>query len=55
MPPCGAENCSAMAHAYGAQRLRSGEMLRNALREPVASHVYFVVRNDARKTDLLVP
>ena len=44
-----------MAHAYGAQRVRSGEMLLNALREPVASHVYFVVRQDGRKSDLLVP
>ena len=28
MPPCGSEDCSAMAHAYGAQRLRAGDMMR---------------------------
>ncbi|CAE7151794.1 unnamed protein product [Symbiodinium pilosum] len=54
MPPCGMEDCPSMAHAYGAQRHRSGQMLRNALKEPHASHVYFVVRQDARKTDILL-
>eukprot|EP00435_Cladocopium_sp_Y103_P041113 s1509_g11.t1 len=54
MPPCGSEDCSAMAHAYGAQRLRAGDMMRNALKEPHASHVYFVIRQDTRKTDILL-
>ena len=31
MPPCGSEDCSAMAHAYGAQRLRAGKMMRTWL------------------------
>lgn len=31
------------AHAYGAQ---GRGRLRNALREPRASHIYFIVRND---------
>lgn len=54
MPPCGSEDCSAMAHAYGAQRLRAGDMMRNALKEPHASHVYFVIRQDTQKTDILL-
>ena len=37
-------------HAYGA--LGFGE-LANALREPRASHIYFVVRDDERRADLL--
>ena len=28
MPPCGSEPCPAMAHAYGAQRLQAGNMMR---------------------------
>jgi len=54
MPPCGSEPCPAMAHAYGAQRLQAGNMMRNALKEPHSSHVYFVIRQDARKTDILL-
>eukprot|EP00438_Fugacium_kawagutii_P001343 Skav226327 [mRNA] locus=scaffold3301:697255:705085:- [translate_table: standard] len=54
MPPCGSEDCPSMAHAYGAQRLRAANMMRNALKEPHASHVYFVIRQDARKTDILL-
>ena len=37
-------------HAYGA--LGYGK-LRNALREPRASHIYFVVRDDAGRSDIL--
>ena len=31
MPPCGSEPCPAMAHAYGAQRLQAGNMMRAEL------------------------
>eukprot|EP00913_Durusdinium_trenchii_P004166 g3859.t1 len=51
MPPCGETPCAAELHAYGAQRHRQKTMLRNALREPHASHIYFVIRQDARKTE----
>eukprot|EP00931_Biecheleriopsis_adriatica_P005993 TRINITY_DN107463_c0_g1_i1.p1 TRINITY_DN107463_c0_g1~~TRINITY_DN107463_c0_g1_i1.p1 ORF type:complete len:738 (+),score=113.50 TRINITY_DN107463_c0_g1_i1:35-2215(+) len=57
MPPCGeAESCQGLEHSYGTQRLKAGPtvMMRNALQEPHASHVYFVVREDARKTDILL-
>ncbi|CAK9085226.1 unnamed protein product [Durusdinium trenchii] len=54
MPPCGETPCAAELHAYGAQRHRQKTMLRNALREPHASHIYFVIRQDARKTDILL-
>jgi hypothetical protein len=37
-------------HAYGARGLGK---LANALREPRASHIYFIVRDDASKSDLL--
>ena len=40
----------AIAHAYGA--LGHGR-LRIALREPRASHIYFVVRDDASRSDIL--
>ena len=40
----------AVAHAYGS--LGHGR-LRIALREPRASHIYFVVRDDAGRTDIL--
>jgi hypothetical protein len=39
------------AHAYGASG--ASGVLRSALLEPHASHVWFVVRNDRRKADLL--
>jgi hypothetical protein len=48
MPPAGQP--PALAHAYGA--LGHGR-LRNALREPRASHVYFVVRDDEGHSDIL--
>jgi len=54
MPPCGPEQCPALVHAYGAQRHLSGDMMSNALKEPHASHVYFVIRQDVRKTDVLL-
>jgi len=38
-------------HAYGAQGLGQ---LANALKEPRASHIYFVVRDDASTSDLLL-
>eukprot|EP00929_Paragymnodinium_shiwhaense_P063240 TRINITY_DN31603_c0_g5_i1.p1 TRINITY_DN31603_c0_g5~~TRINITY_DN31603_c0_g5_i1.p1 ORF type:complete len:746 (+),score=133.22 TRINITY_DN31603_c0_g5_i1:153-2390(+) len=57
MPPCGdAADCPGLEHAYGAQRRKQGPevLMRNALKEPHASHVYFVVRAPAdEKTDLL--
>ena len=40
----------AVAHAYGS--LGHGR-LRVALREPRASHIYFVVRDDASRSDIL--
>lgn len=48
-PPCrdGTLGCEAKIHAYGAQRRArygSGMPLSNAIREPTASHAYFVVR-----------
>jgi len=56
MPPCGdAETCSGLDHSYGAQKHKKGAqaMMRNALKEPHASHVYFIVRDDSRKADIL--
>ncbi len=47
-PP--AEAPEPVPHAYGA--LGHGK-LRNALREPRASHIYFVVRDDAGRSDIL--
>eukprot|EP01062_Namystynia_karyoxenos_P026131 TRINITY_DN20400_c0_g1_i1.p1 TRINITY_DN20400_c0_g1~~TRINITY_DN20400_c0_g1_i1.p1 ORF type:complete len:830 (+),score=230.91 TRINITY_DN20400_c0_g1_i1:87-2492(+) len=54
-PPCGwGFDCPDMDHAYGAQRLAAGrKVLVNALHEPRASHVYFVVRDDSRAADIL--
>ncbi|CAJ1357358.1 unnamed protein product [Effrenium voratum] len=56
MPPCDAKDAadSCWDHAYGAQRHLKKEMLSNALIEPHASHVYFVVRQDARKSEILL-
>ena len=48
MPP--AKPPAAAEHAYGA--LGHGR-LRNALREPRASHIYFIVRDDAGHSDIL--
>ncbi|MCP5154908.1 MAG: hypothetical protein H6983_12130 [Ectothiorhodospiraceae bacterium] len=45
-----AERPAAVAHAYGS--LGHGR-LRIALREPRASHIYFVVRDDASRSDVL--
>ena len=42
------ERPAAVAHAYGS--LGHGR-LRIALREPCASHIYFVVRDDASRSD----
>eukprot|EP01083_Nonionella_stella_P075978 206804_1 len=39
------------AHSYGASG--HGEY-RNKLKEPYASHLYFIIRNDERKSDLLM-
>ena len=45
-PPCrdGTDSCADMAHAYGAQKHAAGTLLQTRLREPHASHAYFVVR-----------
>ena len=40
-------------HRYGANQGGAYQRNRNALLEPRASHVYFVVRDDARPTDVL--
>lgn len=56
MPPCGdKDSCPGLKHSYGAQRLKKGpaSMMHNALKEPHASHVYFVVRDDVRQADIL--
>eukprot|EP01060_Flectonema_neradi_P039320 TRINITY_DN8607_c0_g1_i1.p1 TRINITY_DN8607_c0_g1~~TRINITY_DN8607_c0_g1_i1.p1 ORF type:complete len:718 (+),score=112.63 TRINITY_DN8607_c0_g1_i1:48-2201(+) len=55
-PPCGfSYNCSALKHAYGAKRRSEGAkgLMDNALFEPFASHIYFVVRNDDEQADIL--
>ena len=55
-PPCGFSfNCSALAHSYGAKKRAEGPkgLLHNALNEPIASHIYFVVRNDDGNADIL--
>ncbi|CAK0832455.1 unnamed protein product [Prorocentrum cordatum] len=59
MPPCGTTpqaGCTGMEHSYGAQRLAAGPKaaMEIALSEPCASHVYFVVRDDARRADILL-
>ena len=38
-------------HAYGANGLRG--RVRRPLKEPIASHAFFVVRQDSRKADVL--
>merc|ERR1740121_2543399 len=48
--------CTGMEHSYGAQRLAAGPKaaMEIALSEPHASHVYFVVRDDTRRADVLL-
>jgi N,N-dimethylformamidase beta subunit-like, C-terminal len=47
----GAPKPEALPHAYGAL---GGGRLRNAIKEPRAAHIFFIVRDDAGKADVLM-
>eukprot|EP01059_Diplonema_ambulator_P028712 TRINITY_DN47605_c0_g1_i1.p1 TRINITY_DN47605_c0_g1~~TRINITY_DN47605_c0_g1_i1.p1 ORF type:complete len:612 (+),score=68.44 TRINITY_DN47605_c0_g1_i1:165-1838(+) len=54
-PPCGdSYDCEALKHSYGAQRRAASKttLLRNAIKNPHASHIYFIVR-PTHPTDIL--